>query len=65
MKNCIRCQALKPLSDFYKHKHTVDGHLGACKECQKADVLRLRAANVEHYRAYDKARYLAKRSAKA
>lgn len=36
MKRCITCQEEKDLADFYKHPESRDGHLGKCKECQKA-----------------------------
>ena len=37
-KICFKCNAEKPLSDYYKHKKMGDGHLGKCKECTKKDV---------------------------
>ena len=38
MKTCFKCGACKPLVEFYKHPKMVDGHLGKCKCCTKADV---------------------------
>lgn len=36
-KNCFKCGANKPLSDFYKHPKAKDGHLNKCKECTCMD----------------------------
>ena len=38
IKECFKCGAERPLSGFYKHKDTKDGHLNKCKECTKKDV---------------------------
>lgn len=55
-KNCFKCNAVKPLTDFYKHSMMADGHLNKCKECNKKDVLEHRLKNIEKIRQYDRDR---------
>ena len=55
-KVCRWCEQTKPISDFYKHPKMEDGHLGKCKECQKANTKNARERRPEYYRDYDKNR---------
>lgn len=57
LKNCFKCGAEKPLTDFYKHKAMADGHVNKCKECNKKDVRENRELKVDFYRKYDVTRY--------
>ena len=55
-KTCKVCLVTKPLSEFYKHPRMADGHLGKCKECQKAASTKARNADLDRYREYDRKR---------
>lgn len=37
-KICFKCNDMKPLSEYYKHKQMGDGLLGKCKSCTKDDT---------------------------
>ncbi len=55
-KTCFRCHRKLPLTEFYRHKGMLDGHLNKCKECARRDAHEHRAKNVERFRQSDRAR---------
>jgi hypothetical protein len=38
LKKCFKCNEERDLTEFYKHKGMLDGHLNKCKACTKKDV---------------------------
>lgn len=56
-KTCFKCNQEKPIDQFYKHKETVDGRLGKCKECTKKDTQTYYDVNFLERRQYEKLRF--------
>lgn len=55
-KTCFKCKVEHPITEFYAHPQMGDGRLNKCKACARRDVRANYEANIEQYRAYDKAR---------
>lgn len=55
-KKCFKCDEIKPLTEFYKHKQMGDGHVNKCKSCNKNDVRIHRFKNIEKIQKYDRDR---------
>jgi hypothetical protein len=55
-KQCFKCDAVLPITNFYRHPMMGDGHLGKCKACARYDVRQNRKARLAHYTEYDRQR---------
>ncbi len=55
-KKCFKCEVIKPLGEFYRHKAMRDGHVNKCKACNKSDVSDHRLLNIDKIREYDRGR---------
>ena len=55
-KHCRQCDADVRVADYYRHPYTADGLMAVCKACHRENVRANRAANIEHYREFDRAR---------
>lgn len=55
-KACFKCNEVKPLAEFYRHREMSDGHLGKCKGCTRRDVRSNRRIRGDHYKEYDRKR---------
>ncbi len=56
MKTCRVCKVEKPLDDYYAQPKAACGRDSKCKECAKQMIHAARIRNLDHYKAYDKAR---------
>ena len=56
-KQCNRCGAVKPLSEFSKAKTCKDGHRNYCKDCQSKKKKEWYNANKEHVHSKTKKYY--------
>lgn len=55
-KECFKCNTIKHISEFYKHKAMGDGHLNKCKECTKLDSFGRTYEEIERRRHRDRNR---------
>lgn len=55
-KVCRQCQQEIRRADFYRQPRSADGIMAICKSCHRSNVRANRAAKVEYYRAFDRAR---------
>lgn len=55
-RTCLLCGSIKPIEQFYKHKPSRGGRKTKCASCCRDYSNKYRAENLEHYRAYDRAR---------
>jgi hypothetical protein len=58
MKKCTKCGEIKPLSDFYVHHFTKDGHRASCKLCWITMTKKYRATHYEFCRTNERKWYL-------
>lgn len=56
VKTCFKCNAEKPITEFYVHPRMEDGRLNKCKACARRDVQENREKNIDYYREYDRKR---------
>jgi len=57
-KQCFKCNQIKSLDEFYRHKMMADGRLNKCKDCTKRDAYEHRHFSESRPRilAYDRKR---------
>ena len=54
MKKCSKCEEVKELSEFYKHRRRKDGLSASCKICDKTYQAKYRKNNPTKIKEYQK-----------
>jgi hypothetical protein len=57
-KQCFKCEEIKPIDEFYRHKAMGDGYLNKCKDCAKQDVRKRYSEKRNQILEYEKKRAL-------
>ena len=55
-KRCKACGFVLPLTDFFRHPNTSDGHFGKCKACKNAYQKEWREKNADYVHETDRIR---------
>jgi len=48
-KKCSKCEQIKPIIEFHKHKYSSDGHKSTCKKCRSLARKQFYIDNIEYY----------------
>lgn len=60
-KRCFKCEALKPVEEFYRNRSRTDGYADNCKECQARYRKLIEEKNPGKIRQYNQTYYAANR----
>jgi len=55
-QECIKCNVVKPLNEYYEHSEMANGYLGKCKDCCKVDTKNNYRNHIHEYSKYEKKR---------
>lgn len=53
-KTCVKCNLIRPVTDFHIKRSNSDGLDGRCKDCKRKYNNQWRNNNLEHVREYDR-----------
>lgn len=54
LKRCSNCNKMKPISEFYRDKSSIDGLTSRCKECDKEKSRQFYKDNPDYFVEYKK-----------